>query len=226
MGHSCSYPRHIPETPHFCSLVHSVAGTYLDRLHQSHPHITSGLVMSSPMVDVYSKPIPKSVLKAASTLMMKVLPEKYAFGHAEATSPTLWGFDGNTGTTSRKRFNLRINKLLDNPKLVRGGASWGLAGTLTRLTNELQREKEIKKMVVPMIMFQGEFDYWVDNAAQNRFCNIAASCELVVMEDSLHEIFNERDSIRDVFMNRLLEMLNRHHGSAIQIKEDHRTERF
>lgn len=179
---------------HGQSMGGAVATIYAER----YPNDLTGLVLTSPMVQMNTDPYPE--FAAYGLVTFNALTGKgseYAPGQGPF-DPTTWTLEECGVTSSYIRWKLERDWLVDNEKKILGGATnkWikeALEGTL----EARGRAWEIK---TPVLMLQASEDHHVKLGGQDKVCSRAKNCEKVVVEGALHELPIEADFFRDQAM--------------------------
>ena len=70
--------------------------------------------------------------------------------------------------------------------------------------------KEIQKIKMPILILQGEEDIVVSNKQSKEFCKIIPqNCELKTFAGK-HDLFMEKDSIRNQMISEMLQFFSKH----------------
>jgi lysophospholipase len=115
-------------------------------------------------------------------------------------------FKNNKLTSSKNRWDLWEEKILSEyPEVISGGATnrW-INESLKACKNALNNRHKIK---VPMLVLQAENDDIVKKEGIDVLCE-TTDCKKVIFTDSKHEIFMEKDSIRDLALQQVLDFIN------------------
>ncbi len=156
-------------------------------------------VLSSPMLQINTKPYPEPVGRAIVSLFTLIGKGKdYAIGHGDYDVDQPFSTNTTTGSTERWWMTNEIYRKF--PETLIGGPSnrWVLENL--RATHWIR--KEMSGIEIPFIMFQSEKDQIVKPRGENIGCiNAGNLCTLIQMPDSQHEVLMERDSIRDLAMS-------------------------
>lgn len=175
-------------------IAHSMGAAVSTLYLAQHPTEFRAAIFSPPMYDVITEPYPRwvarSIVQGAIVLGQS---EHYAKGKGPFDPNEK--FNDSTVSRSRARWNQAHALSVDHPDLRLGGPSnaWVNAALSVR---RLER-KASETFRTPLLMFQAGDESIVVNAEQDYFCTRVSSCRLSRLEDSLHEVFMERDSIRN-----------------------------
>jgi lysophospholipase len=115
-------------------------------------------------------------------------------------------FKNNKLTSSKKRWDLWENKILSEyPEIISGGATnrW-ISESIKACRKALNNSHKIK---VPVVVLKAENDPVVKSEEIDVFCEKTA-CEKLSFKDSKHEIFMEKDRIRDIALQKIHNFLN------------------
>ena len=106
-------------------------------------------------------------------------------------------FEGNPLTHSETRFNLKKFVYQKWPELRMGSPTvrWVRQSVLAGV--RLRRTENAARIATPILILQASEDSIVDNSAQNEFCGTVRNCRVEIINGAKHEIFMEKDFIRD-----------------------------
>lgn len=157
-----------------------------------HVEGADGFIMSAPLAGMnYRVPyVPDPVAATVVGFMGAWSPDNYALGQ-KAYSRDQWPFDGNRWTSSRERYQWMLDMFDAHPEHAPHGAKWGWVLAAQRSCNLLDRV--IDKLELPQLLLATPNDRAVSGPAQSKFTRATR----VDFPDSGHEIFMERDSIRN-----------------------------
>lgn len=153
-----------------------------------------GLIMSAPLagINYRQKFIPDCVSATVTDFMGKWSPDKYALGQEPFNrTSSKWQFEGNRWTSDPDRFAWMMEMAQREPDSAPNGAKWGWILAAQRSCNLLDRA--IDKLELPQLLLHTPDDRAVSGPAQLKF----ARASRVDFPDSQHEIFMERDVIRN-----------------------------
>lgn len=192
-------------------LCHSMGGAIGLRYIQQYEHPFEKVVFSSPMWGLPTGPVPavvlKPVVKSAAWLVRQVEPQSpYFLGNSDYKKVP---FLINTLTHSKTRYEYFRQTYDETPELQLGGITYGwVVSSINALDIAYQ---ELDKVSVPVAVLQAEKDIVIDNSAQNKFCerlvesgNACFTGEPIVIKEAKHEIFIERDDIRNEGLTKIL----------------------
>lgn len=119
-------------------------------------------------------------------------------------------FDGNEVSHSRARFELKYQLLQADPSLRLGGVSWRwLCESLTAAGHLVATAERVK---TPTLVLQAGSDTVVRNDALDEYCEAARGCQKLRYEGAYHEIFSERDDIRNEALARVVRFFDHFAG--------------
>lgn len=205
-------PKQVGEMSLVC---HSMGGAIGLRYLQQYDHPFKRAVFSSPMWGLPTGPVPASILKpmvkSAAWLVKQVEPQSpYFLGNSDYKKVP---FLINTLTHSKPRYELFRSIYEDQPDLQLGGITYGW---LVASINALEKAyDELDKVTIPVLVLQSEKDIVIDNTAQDMFCErlaeVGNACNQnkpVVIKGAKHEVFIEKDEIRNKGLSEVLAFLN------------------
>ncbi|SMF28549.1 alpha/beta fold hydrolase [Pseudobacteriovorax antillogorgiicola] len=189
-------------------LGHSVGGAVTTSFLQRYPNLVDGSILSAPMIRIKTTPFPEWLAQ----IMAKVA-ELAGLNTFLAPGQELpkddWNYE-TANTSSRLRFDYHRSTFFrpDLSKMQRGGVTVGYINAAFQGIREINDDEQIRKMTKPILLLQAELDSWVQNVPQEELCERAPQCELVSIPSSKHEIFLEAESIRNLYLNRILSFLH------------------
>jgi lysophospholipase len=165
---------------------------YLD----DHPDAVSAAALSAPMIQINTSPFPESIAQTvADGGCSRGSGKSYAPGQGPFNPSLRFEDNDNDVTRSRTRFDLKMGMFRSHPELAPGGASYRWICEALSATSYLQTLGEYSQ--VPILMFQAGNDQVVVNSGEDRYCDEASRCQKKIFADAYHEIFMERDFIRN-----------------------------
>ncbi len=118
-------------------------------------------------------------------------------------------------THSRQRYRRNLRFYADEPRLQVGGPTWHWVREGMLAGDEVLAN--VEKDTAPTLLLQAEEERVVDNLMHDRYCELRAAdghpCEggkPLVIEGAYHEILFEKDAMRSVALNAIVEFFNRH----------------
>jgi len=185
-------------------ISHSMGGTVAALYLESFPCDFNGAVFASPMMKLNTGIFPEKAAVLMTDLLISLGREKsYCITQGKRKHKN---FKNNKFTSSKNRWDLWEGKILsEHPEIISGGATnrW-LNESLKACRKVLNNRHKIK---VPMLILQAENDDIVKKEGINVLCETAA-CKKVIFTGSKHEIFMEKDSIRDLALQQVLDFIN------------------
>ncbi|HGB6220789.1 TPA: lysophospholipase L2 [Salmonella enterica subsp. enterica serovar Potsdam] len=193
-------------------LAHSMGGAIATLFLQRHRVRCDAIALTAPMFGI--------VIRLPSFMVRHILD--WAEGHQRIREDYAIGtgqwralpFGMNALTHSRQRYQRNLQFYADEPQLRVGGPTWHwvregiLAGeqVLAGASDD----------TTPTLLIQAEEERVVDNRTHDRFCEIRAAagypCEggkPLVIKGAYHEILFEKDAMRSVALNAIVEFFNK-----------------
>ncbi|KTF12381.1 alpha/beta fold hydrolase [Pseudoalteromonas sp. H105] len=180
-------------------LGHSMGGAiafdYLTRFE----HNYSGVFLSAPMFDIYTKGTPKPIAKLVASMACLIgLNKLYAFGQGDYKPEP---FALNTLTSSEVRYQLFRQIYQQEPSVQLGGVTYGWLNAAFQFIKQAQSSR----LAIPMFIASAQLDTVVDNTAQHTITHLQKSATLETFTDAKHELLFEQDSIRKAVLTRFYE---------------------
>jgi lysophospholipase len=174
-------------------LAHSM-GTIVGLLHaERNPMFWDGLILGSPMLEIKTRTFPQWFVENLFSILKGVGKgdEFIPMGNPDQEE----NFETNTVTHCPDRYRMARYIEEREPKLhvSEPSSNWVLEGF--KASQMALERRHVLKM--PILMFQAGLDDYVHEDAQNEFCSTLKNCKKVYFKDAYHEIFQEKDSIRN-----------------------------
>lgn len=194
-----------------CILAHSMGGhialRYLHLHHHAFP--LAGCILTAPMIDIVTKPVPGIVARWLCRLQVKRGRGSATVGGARKYDSYHIPFKGNWLTSDRKRFEHSQQLVSGNPQLASGCVSYGwLADTFDSI-DVLKGAGFAESLNVPLLVFMAQKEQVVSNAAIHAFVKRLPKAHLIVVEEARHEILQEQDTRRALFWRNFDRFVNR-----------------
>ena len=182
--------------------AHSMGGCIGTVFLEKYNSYFNAAVLSSPMHEINTGKAPK-ILANIISKAMRVCGKGNSYLPGQKPYAEKKDFYSRS-TGCKERYQYLLEKIKKNDNYHSGGSSalWYIESL--KATKELIRRKNISKIMVPILLFQAEYDTHVIPKAQNRFAHYAKDCKVVHMKGSKHESYFERDEIAFSFFYRML----------------------
>lgn len=182
--------------------AHSMGGGIGTLFLEKYNEYFKAAVLSSPMYGINTGKTPK-ILANIISKGMKLCGngKKYLPGQVPYTGKKIFP---SRSTSCKERYEYLWEKIRENSKYHSGGSSalWYIESV--KATKKLIKKKNVSKIMIPLLLFQAEYDTHVIPKAQNKFVAYAKNCELIHMRGAKHESYSEKDEIVFSFLDRVL----------------------
>lgn len=180
-------------------LAHSMGGAiacdYLARFEHSY----SGVFLSAPMFDIYTKGTPKSLAKlVAKSASLFGLSACYALGQGDYHVDD---FSINALTSSAVRYAYFRDVYQKEPGLQLGGVTYGWLNAAFSFIAKVDN----LDVAIPLFIASAEQDVVVNNYAQHKIVNRLNLATLHTFSNAKHELLFEQDIIRRKVLKQLYE---------------------
>ena len=182
--------------------AHSMGGGIGTLFLEKYDGYFKAAVLSSPMYEINTGKTPKLLANIISKGMKLCgKGKKYLPGQGPYTDKEVFP---SRSTSCKERYEYLWEKIRQNSKYHSGGASalWYIESL--KATKKIIKKKNASKIIIPLLLFQAEYDSHVIPKAQNKFASYAKNCELIHMQGAKHESYFERDEITFSFFDRVL----------------------
>jgi len=180
---------------------HSMGGAIAARTVQMHPGIVDGLILNAPMMKIGNAP-PDFIIDVSSGIMNLLGQEaEYALGHRGFDSTLDYLYDPpNPATLCDEKGEYWHNTTLSLTKRPSYGASWRAVSEFIRLTHDVVKAENVKRIDIPVLLFQAEKDTYVAPEGHFEFANNASDIRFLWVKGAGHEIYIENDTIVPAFL--------------------------
>lgn len=194
-------------------LAHSMGGAISTLFLQRYDHQCDAIALTAPMYGI--------VIRFPDWMVRHLLD--WAEGHQRiregyAIGTGRWRalpFAINVLTHSRQRYRRNLRFYADEPRLRVGGPTWHW------VREGIHAGEQVLAGVgdddTPTLLIQAEEERVVDNRMHDRYCELRAAaghpCEggkPLVINGAYHEILFEKDAMRSVALNAIVDFFNRH----------------
>ncbi|MFH1143516.1 MAG: alpha/beta fold hydrolase [Candidatus Eisenbacteria bacterium] len=187
-------------------LAHSMGATVALLFLERHPEVFDGAILSAPMLQIVTAPLPEWAARAMSELAVRIGLGGHYCPWRGPWKPGV--FAENIFTQSHARWSLWEEQLIPSQRMT------GMGGPTQRWLREsmeagLRARRDAGSVRAPVILFQAGRDGLVKSAGQEQACRRMPDCELHRFPTARHEILMERDEIRNEALGRILEFLAR-----------------
>lgn len=174
-------------------LSHSMGGTISLLYAMEHQDLLGGLILSSPMFSITTRPIPGFLARIISRAAVLVgRKTDYVFGTGPYKPDIPFADNDLTGSSSRFARNLQL--IEENPALALGGPTFGWLDQSFTAVAELQKMRI--NLQLPVLLLQGEADRVVGRREQQEICDRLADCRRIAFPGGRHELMMEEDGLR------------------------------
>ncbi len=185
---------------------HSMGAHIGLRYLNEHDGVFDSAVLTSPMIDIVTHGMPKKLARQmAKFAKAGNYLEKYIPGGADWAEEV---FKGNNKTSDPVRFAVDAENIKNNDALKTGDATYGWVYHTFSSIDVLNDEDYLKAIKTPILMEVSGQERIVDRAAQDRALTLLPNAKKVEIAESLHEIWMERDELRDRWLKEVDGFLN------------------
>ena len=187
-------------------ISHSMGATVAALYGQRHPTRVSRMVLGSPMCAIRTGVIiPQFLIRPMVSFACR-------FGYGEQYLPTTGPyradpeFSENLFTSDEYRFcyNRYLTNSLDFAPL--GGPTYRWLHEAYKAMKKMNENSE--GLECPILTFAAANDQVIKSEKVRRWCERSENCSYRQYQDARHELFMERDEIRDDIVNRLADFFN------------------
>ena len=199
----------------------SMGGGIAIRTAQKHQNLISGMILFSPLLGLYTKPLPNWLADGIAKVMTWLnMGERFIPGTTYyKVDPSIEGLKNNQNIRSLPRWTMTENFLLPSQKewaheTIGGGTVHFLHQILKTVK---AMAKDAHKVTIPTLLIQAGDDAHIDPKKQDSFCKRAKNCKLYTFNQEkyrnkegslpLHELFMDYDNIRNEVLQRSFQFM-------------------
>ena len=183
---------------------HSMGACIAALLAEQFPEKIDGLILSSPMFSINTV-VPQSLSAPVSHLSVLMNAEKnYVLGFRSFNPEKDGQFNARFAATSsdnRAEYSFLAN--LDYSDAPSWGPSWNWLYESLKASETVIQKENVEQISVPILMFQAEKDWIVLPDGQQTFITYAKDIKALLIGESRHEIYLEKDAIVWNYFNKI-----------------------
>jgi len=183
--------------------AHSMGGAIGALFLQRYPDYFEKAVLSSPMMTMKFGKLPNFFAK----LFIKT-KNKFTLGrsYAPSTGSSIDKYDfEKSSSSSLNRYDYYYLLLKEDSTIQLGGPSIHWVNEMLDLTKEINEKENIKKVKIPILLFQSENDKLVKKRGQNKFAKYSNNTDLILVNNAKHELYRENDEILFPYLDTVLD---------------------
>ena len=212
--YSMGFERDILDMKHFIEAVmpkgeekhvfaHSMGGHLALRFLHDNPTVFERAVLSAPMLG-FKLPASRGIILTLIRFLRLIGRDVMQASKGGAWSDKNIPLENDPRSHDKMRRLVQYVYALNTPDLRMDNASFGWVYQAIRSLNMLEGGGYLETLTTPILIGIAENEEIVDNAAIERIAERLKNAECMTLKDSRHEIFMERDEIRDVFLRQAL----------------------
>ena len=205
--------RALPKPVPVIALAHSMGAHILLRYLHDHKRRFACAVAVAPMLEIQTGKYSSAATRLITAFFNLRKPSTRLVFGIEERDPLELQFEENAVTSDRARFERTQNLLKAQPFLRIYGPTFGWLGAAFRSMRRLKRKSFAEEITTPLLVFGAGRDRVVHVEAVRAFAKNLPNARYVEIEDAMHEILMENDSIRmrfwaefDAFVNEQLRL--------------------
>lgn len=182
--------------------AHSMGGAIATKFLEENTIYFDAAILSSPMFKINVGSIPYFMAKIISNVATFCgFGYKYVLGQGKYIS--IYDME-LAGTSSKARYDYNYYRMDSNKIVQRGGVSFTWLKESVKATKSILQEKNIKKISIPILIFQATNDTYVKLEGHSEFIKYARDCKLEVIQGARHDIYTETDKILFPYLKKVL----------------------
>ncbi|AWK86446.1 alpha/beta hydrolase [Azospirillum thermophilum] len=179
-------------------MAHSMGGMAATLLLARRPDRYAAAVLSAPMYDIATAPLPRSAVRVLARLFCRMgRGERYAFGQHDYDPAEGEFRPDNSITSDPGRYAAFHTPFRERPELRVGGVSFGWVRAALRASDLVQNTLPLAQVKTPVLLLSAPGDRVVKAAAHWAVARRMPAMTVLDYPDAKHELLMERDAIRD-----------------------------
>jgi len=180
-------------------LAHSMGGHIALRFMARRGAEIKNAVLVSPMVDIVTAPIPRSLAEILARQMVRWRMDKsYVPGNGDYHRNGVQ-FANNPLSHDPQGFWLEHRCIEKNRDLALGGVTWGWLKAAFDSIDVLNSKGVAQRIHLPVLLMSAAEDRVVSCKAQEKLCQNLSRGRFVSVPSARHEILNESEEVRSFF---------------------------
>jgi lysophospholipase len=185
--------------------AHSMGGAVATLHELKYPGRFLGSVLQSPMLDIKTDPFPQFIAKFIVRVMIFL-------GLSENLPPLQKDQkeadpkEANTVTTSASRREYSLIQRVREPTAFIGPPTSRWVYQAFAATAKIKEEGQ--KLSNSILMFQAGNDLFVNNQGLDLVCQMAKNCKSILFSSAMHELYLERDEVRQELLAKTVAYYN------------------
>jgi lysophospholipase len=180
-------------------MAHSMGANIVWQLLHRSGRLFDKAVMTAPMVDIQTHPIPNGFARWWSQVFVKMGMGTAVIPSFKPNDSYCQPFEKNGLTHDPVRFH-RIQKMLEeNSQLSAAAITFGWLAATFDAIDRLDEPGFFSNIITPQLIVVAGQDRVVSNDALRYVAYQMPSCRVVTVDGAYHEILQERDVLRDQF---------------------------
>ncbi|MDF1882431.1 alpha/beta fold hydrolase [Sulfurimonas sp. SAG-AH-194-C21] len=218
LGHVVDFENYVKDMKQFVSLYvprekkriligYSMGGAIASLYVEQNPNDFNALVLSSPMhqPDILFSSITNVACEVVALRKRDI--DRYIIGE-KSYDDSEHNFDANPLTHSKIRYEVSKIAFDIEPSAKLGGPSVRWLNQACK--GSAKSVEEASKIKIPVLLLQAQNDVIVNKEAQNIFCkNVGKSCKGYQIDGAYHELFVEKDTIREKALTAVLDFISK-----------------
>jgi lysophospholipase len=182
--------------------AHSMGGAIGALFLEKYPDYFDKAVLSSPMLSINFGKVPNFAAKLFLNFSFGNKLRKYAPGTGAYLDP--YNFE-KSSSASIERYEYYFYFLASTKDVQLGGPSVNWLKECYKMTKEIIKKNNIKKVKIPVLIFQSDIDFFVTPKGQKKFAKYSKNTRLIFIPDSKHELYRERDYIMKPYLESIFD---------------------
>lgn len=181
--------------------AHSMGAHLALRYLKEHPNPFEAAILTAPMLDIPTGKYKHEIAEILASGFYITNPEKYTTdGGVGDWSEARQVFDNNLKTSDRLRFENMVDICRRDETLRKGDATFGWLYHTFKSIKKLNEELYLRSIHTPILMETSGDDKIVLLESQQRAAKLMPHCHEFHLREAKHEIWMERDSLRNAWL--------------------------
>lgn len=183
--------------------AHSMGGGIGAAFLEQYPEVFSKAVLSSPMIRPCTGGVPFGAARLIAKAQVRAgKGKRYVMGQQGFRADETFE---DSAAVSRARYSYYYQKKCRERLFQTSGASYGWLWEAARMSGDVLKKANCRKIKSEILIFQAGEDSFVDGKSQVKFANQAETARLERVPGSKHEIYMGTDGILLKYVERILE---------------------
>lgn len=186
--------------------AHSMGGGIGTAFLERYPGYFDAAILSTPMVDVKTGSVPEKAANIIASIMSSLgLGKKYVTGQTTYCADYDYA---SSSAKSESRYAYYHEIEAGNERYQLSASSYEWLNEALDATHEIIKADQLAKIKIPVLLFQAEEDFYIDDAGIYKLANRLSNVEFIYCPGTRHVLFMAENDTMIPYFNTIFEFLD------------------